>query len=122
MKEFRSLSRSAEHFSVPGENPIFGCFREAVREIRAGRCGEARKILSRAAAMDLENPEIFNLLGISYEMEGNRVKAARFYRVAYYMDQSFAASSKNLGRVGGFLYGGTSEICWGLDVSITERK
>ena len=109
MKEFRSPSRSGEAFSVPGENPIIGCFREAIREIRAGRCGAARKILTRAAAMDLENPDI------SYEMEGNRVKAARFYRVAYYMDQTFSASSKNLDRVSGFLYGGASEISWGLD-------
>ena len=115
MKEFRSPSRSGESFSVPGENPIIGCFREAIREIREGRCGAARKILTRAAAMDLENPEIYNLLGISYEMEGNRVKAARFYRVAYYMDQTFSASSKNLDRVSGFLYGGASEISWGLD-------
>ena len=66
-------------------------FLKASREIRAGEYQKARMTLREASRLDMENPEAYNLLGISYELEGDMLKAAKFYRVSYYMDQTFQA-------------------------------
>ena len=62
-----------------------------------------------------QDPEAYNLLGISYELEGDKLKASKFYRVAYYMDQTFGALFDNLERVCKFWYKDSSGIRWGLD-------
>lgn len=89
-----------------------------------GRAGDtfgeyslARSILRQAAAVDMEDPEFYNLLGISYEKDGDRLKASRFYRVAYYMDQTFRPAALNLERVSEFAYQGSREIEWGLNIT-----
>lgn len=88
---------------------------EAAAAIRSANYGLARELLKQYTAKDMENPEAYNLLGISYEMEGDRLKAARFYRVSYYMDQTFAAPSDNLNRVSTIWYKGQKDISWGLE-------
>lgn len=88
---------------------------EAAAAIRSSNYGLARDLLKQYMSNDMENPEAYNLLGISYEIEGDRLKAARFYRVAYYMDQTFAAPSENLNRVGTLWYKGKQGISWGLE-------
>lgn len=90
-------------------------FLKASREIRAGEYQKARMTLREASRLDMENPEAYNLLGISYELEGDMLKAAKFYRVSYYMDQTFQAPSKNLHRVSRFWYQSKSELYWGLE-------
>ncbi|MFQ7078131.1 MAG: hypothetical protein ACLRSW_09480 [Christensenellaceae bacterium] len=70
----------------------------------------------------MENPEAYNLLGISYEKEGDRIKASKFYRVAYYMDQTFKAASDNLDRVCGFWYKGAGNIAWGLKSEEVKKR
>lgn len=64
---------------------------------------------------DMENAEAYNLLAILYEKEGDRLKAIKFFRIAYYMDQTFKAAAKNLDRIGDFRYSSDErDIQWGL--------
>lgn len=71
----------------------------AINAIKSYDYRSARELLREASSIDMENPEIYNLLGISYEKEGDYLRASKFYRVAYYMDQTFSAPSDNLDRV-----------------------
>lgn len=75
----------------------------------------ARACLEQAVSLDMENPEVYNLLGILYELNGDRLKAGRFYRVSYYMDQTFSAPAENLDRVGSFFLCGKPDIKLGLE-------
>lgn len=75
----------------------------------------ARAYLEQAVSLDMENPEVYNLLGILYELNGDRLKAGKFYRVSYYMDQTFSAPAENLERVGSFFPRGKPEIKLGLE-------
>lgn len=88
----------------------------AVTAIKNGEIEWAKRLLREAMAQDMENPEAYNLLGIAYEKQGNKIKASKYYRVAYYMDQTFNAASENLNRTSQFLYKGcgNDEIKWGL--------
>lgn len=73
-------------------SPVAELFMKASREIKAGEYDKARVTLREASGLDMENPEAYNLLGISYELEGDILKAAKFYRISYYMDQTFSGS------------------------------
>ena len=97
----------------------------AARRPRSGACGAGDRngrIFPRpptAQRVDGERygkPETYNLLGISYEKEGNLLKASRFYRVAYYMDQTFQAAADNLERVCQFWRKDSKDIQWGLSI------
>lgn len=94
----------------------------AAEAILEGEGTRARAILKQCMADDMENAEAFNLLGISYEREGNRLKASKFYRVAYYMDQTFQAAAENLERICGFWNKGSEEIKWGLNIAEVKSK
>lgn len=94
---------------------VFALFKESARLINAGDYPAARDTLRKIFVKDMENPEAYNLLGICYEIAGDREKAARFYRVAYYMDQTFKAAYDNLERVCNIWYKGSSAINWGLE-------
>ncbi len=87
----------------------------AVNEMDSTHFEEARKILKEAIATDVENPMLYNLIGVSYELEGNRIKASKFYRVSYFMDQTFSPASNNLNRIGKFYYNGIQNIDWGIN-------
>lgn len=89
--------------------------RDAADAIRCADYGLAHNLLKQYMSKDMENPEAYNLLGISYEMEGDRLKAARFYRVSYYMDQTFSAPAENLCRVGMLWCKDKQDISWGLE-------
>ena len=103
--------QTTESLADPFENLL----ETAETAIRRGECERARTILKTAATKNIENPEIYNLFGISYEREGDRLKASKFYRVSYYMDQAFRAASENLDRVCQFWYNGFSNVAWGLE-------
>ena len=75
---------------------------------------KAHALLATLLVMDVENPRVYNLLGICYEKEGVRQKASKFYRVSCFMDQSYIASSHNLMRTCGFRYDGFVDVDWGL--------
>lgn len=96
-------------------SPVAELFMKASCEIKAGEYDKARVTLREASGLDMENPEAYNLLGISYELEGDILKAAKFYRISYYMDQTFSAPSENLSRVSRFWYQSNRELCWGLE-------
>ncbi len=97
----------------PDSEQVSELFQKAISLIVGGDYVKAREVLRESTAIDMENPEAYNLLGISYEMEGDRLKAARFYRVAYYIDQTFAAAAANLDRISDFRYKDFSNISWG---------
>lgn len=81
----------------------------------------ARACLEQAVSLDMENPEVYNLLGVLYELNGDRIKAGKFYRVSYYMDQSFSAAAENLDRVCSFFPNGKSKIEFGTEKIGGER-
>ena len=87
----------------------------AVEAIKANKKDLAISLLKDASEIDMESPELFNLLGILYEQEGDNVKASKFYRVAYYMDQSYKAAGLNLDRVNNLYYKGFYNVEWGLE-------
>lgn len=89
--------------------------RLAIEAIHAHDDKCARAYLEHAVSLDMENPEVYNLLGILYELNGDRLKAEKFYRVSYYMDQTFAAPAENLDRVCSFFSYGKPEIKFGLE-------
>lgn len=101
--------------------PITTLFLDAVQDIRMRRFESARNVLKKAVCAEIENPESYNLLGILYEKEGNRQKASKFYRVAYYMDQTFVAAVENLDRICGF-WNNDRKIQWGIDLSEVNVK
>lgn len=79
---------------------------KAAGAIRSKNFSTARVLLKQFMSTDMENPGAYNLLGISYELEGDRLKVEKVYRVAYYMNQTFQAPSDNLSRVCDFYYKG----------------
>jgi len=107
------VSYEASEHTVCGNDLL----KKIAKTIRSKNFSTARALLKQFMSTDMENPEAYNLLGISYELEGNRIKASKFYRVAYYMDQTFRAPSDNLSRVCDFYYKGYSDINWGLEFS-----
>ena len=76
---------------------------------------KAHDMLANFLVQDVENPQIYNLFGICYEKEGSREKAEKFYRISYYMDQTYSAPSHNLMRTCGFRYDGFIDVDWGLN-------
>ena len=113
---------SRESEAQAEENREEVLLQSAAEAIRAGENFRARCILRKAVSENMENPEAYNLLGISYEKEGDRIKASKFYRVAYYMDQTFKAASDNLDRVCGFWYKGAGNIAWGLKSEEAKKR
>lgn len=121
MYSLASLNKSS--CKQTDKNNVFDVtqFAQIIEYISEKKTNEARKLLRKAISEDMENAEIYNLLGISYEVDGNRLKASKFYRVSYYMDQTFKTASDNLERVCQFNYNPfKNSIYWGID--ITEVK
>ena len=113
---------SRENESQAEENREEALLQDAAEAIRAGENFRARCILRKAVSENMENPEAYNLLGISYEKEGDRIKASKFYRVAYYMDQTFKAASDNLDRLCGLWYKGAGNIARGLKSEEVKKR
>ena len=101
--------------TVRGPRPLKEVLVAAVEAIRTYEYASARELLREASSIDMENPEIYNLLGITYEKEGDYLKASKFYRVAYYMDQTFVAPSDNLERISVMFHKNSSNINWGFE-------
>lgn len=104
------------------QNDIDKIMRVAADSILHGEYNNARNQLKIAMATDMENPEGYNLLGILYEQEGDMIKATRYYRVAYYMNQSFSAAAENLDRICQFGGKSRNDIKWGLKNTGGEIK
>ena len=96
-------------------SPLKNVILDAVSAIKKNDNDLAKNLLKQAVLMDLENPIIYNLLGIMYENEGDRQKASKFYRVAYYMDPTFIPSSDNLERISNIFSVCFVNVNWGLD-------
>lgn len=111
-KTFLCVSDVAKKEANMSASDILNC---AAESIKKGDIEWAKTLLKEAISKDMEDPEAYNLLGIAYEKLGNRVKANKYFRVAYYMDQSFKAARENLDRTSQFLYNGcvNDEIAWG---------
>ncbi len=105
------MKRNSYRFDQNLKDNIFG----AVKAIKNYDYDLAVAYLKKASQIDLENPIIFNLLGILYEKQGDYIKASKFYRVAYYMDQTFLAPCDNLERVSTLLPYRSTKINWGLE-------
>ncbi|RJP71397.1 MAG: response regulator [Candidatus Abyssobacteria bacterium SURF_17] len=67
----------------------------------------ARDYLQKALAADSSRAEAFNLLGVVFELSGNRVEAQKRYRAAIALDATYDPAHKNLKR--------TAELHYTLD-------
>lgn len=97
------------------DEPLRSILKKAVAAIDDYDYSLAKELLKEASAIDMENPEIFNLLGILHEKEGDYIEAAKCYRVAYYLDQTFSAASENLDRIGDLWGKKDCNFSWGLE-------
>jgi DNA-binding NtrC family response regulator len=59
----------------------------------------AKAFLGKAAALDQRRPEIFNLLGVVAEHQGEHEEAKKHYHSAYWINPAYAPSRNNLDRV-----------------------
>lgn len=89
----------------------------AAQAIRSGEYSLARSILRRRRPSIWRIPSFTISSGFRMKRNGDRLKASRFYRVAYYMDQTFRPAALNLERVSEFAYQGSREIEWGLNIT-----
>ena len=90
-------------------------FEEAIRKLKDGEISEGRKLLFKLASNNIESPELFNLLGISYEMSRDKLNALKYYRIAYYLDQSFTPAVETLHRASNFYSKKMADINWGVE-------
>ena len=80
----------------------------AKQQIGNRKFDAAKEFAHKAAALEPGRPEIFNLLGVLYEIAGNKEDAVKNYRTAYWIDPTYAPSKKNLERITdihGFAFG-----------------
>ncbi|MFU8786347.1 MAG: tetratricopeptide repeat protein [Candidatus Izemoplasmataceae bacterium] len=72
---------------------------QAIKYLKEKDLSEAHTLLHTAIAISDYKPEAYNLLGVYYETKGDLIKASTFYRVSYYVDQSFKPAMNNLTRL-----------------------
>ncbi len=74
--------------------------KKATRHLRRLNLTDAKPLLLKAIQIDVTQAPAYNLLGYLYELDANRYQAMKFYRVSYYLDQSYKPASDNLERLG----------------------
>jgi tetratricopeptide (TPR) repeat protein len=100
-KEIRDLARRVlERRLLGGETPLDyrGLIGLAGGHISIGRLEEARETIQKAIAFDPRRPEAFNLYGVLFEINHDRLGAQRFYRAALDIDPTFGPARRNLNR------------------------
>ena len=70
----------------------------ARRQILRRAFAVARAQLRRAASVDLRRPEAFNLLGVIEQVQGRRLAAQRWWRMALLLDGAYRPARDNLER------------------------
>lgn len=71
----------------------------AIENIRLQEMKKAYDFIMEAIQIDPGAAQPHNLLGIWYEIGGDKDKARRHYRAAYSLDPTFSPSCRNLERV-----------------------
>lgn len=72
---------------------------KAVKLTKNKDYSEAMLTVREAIALDPEFPVAYNLLAAIYESLGDRMRAAKFYRVSYFVDQTYKTADRNLSRI-----------------------
>lgn len=72
---------------------------DAVASLKARDFQESRSDIADAMALNMDAPEPHNLLGILYELMGDRQAARKHYRAAYALDPTYKPSCRNLERL-----------------------
>lgn len=80
------------------------CIQYAKKCITSRNYEEAKKYLMKALSFSTESPEIYNLLGVLKEYEGDLHNAQKYYRMALCIDYSYEPSNLNLQRTAQFYY------------------
>lgn len=73
--------------------------RQAAECLRSKDCDNAYGLIVEAMRIDPNAPHPHNLLGIFYEITGDRDLARRHYRAAYSLDPTYKPACSNLERV-----------------------
>jgi len=74
--------------------------------LKDSQIAKAARIIRDNISKDLLNPLGFNLMGISYELEGDIINSIKCYRIAIQIDSSYAPSISNLSRITAFSLSG----------------
>lgn len=85
----------------------------AKKHIKEHNFEEAKNILLKAIVENVESPVAYNLFGALYEYSRDKSRAVKFYRVAYYFDQTYAPARNNLERATTFEGRGLTDIDFG---------
>ena len=85
----------------------------AKRYIEKRKFNESRNVLLKAIMENVESPVAYNLLGVLYEYSMEKNRAIKFYRIAYYFDQTYAPARNNMERAGRAFGPGISNIDFG---------
>ena len=112
---FKRKKQSETSLSKEDSFDFDSLFLNVIKAIKEGNYALARDLIKNSLSHDIENPEFYNLLGLSYELEGDRLKAAKYYRISYYLNQAFTPAIENLHRVSDFWYVKPSNVSWGND-------
>lgn len=86
-----------------------------VDTIKNGNYDCAKEKICQLVGSNVEDERLYNLLGICYEKTGDRIKASKFFRMSYYLNQSFEAAQKNLQNLAS-LNDNNDNIYWGIEV------
>ncbi len=89
----------------------------AKAEINKRNFNEAFELLKKAAALDNEKPEPFNLMGIIYELKNRQAEAMKMYRAALALEPSYHPANENLQRASEFVSGTNLE-----DVNLGDEE
>lgn len=92
---------------------------QIVETIKDGEYEVAKERICHLVGTHVEDERLYNLLGICFEKIGDKLKASKFYRMAYYLNQSFSAPEKNLQNLT-TLRESNDAINWGIEVSVCK--
>lgn len=80
------------------------CVQYAKKCITGRNYEDAKKYLMKALSFSTDSPEIYNLLGVLKEYEGDLHNAQKYYRMALCIDYSYEPANLNLQRTAQFYY------------------
>ncbi|MCL6598317.1 MAG: hypothetical protein K6T81_06200 [Alicyclobacillus macrosporangiidus] len=73
--------------------------KEATDKLRNHEFEESYKLIVKSLGLNPHAPEPHNLLGIWFEIKGNKDTARKHYRAAYALDPTYKPACENLERV-----------------------
>lgn len=101
-KEIRQIVEMNIEFERDERSPEKESYRELIEKIidliKGKKTSTALSLIKRAIALDPNQPEGYNLMGVYYEKTGERNNALKYYRAATAIDPAFKPAIENIDR------------------------